>query len=162
MTFTYSSDPATTPLDELRFTLQDTDPGFPLMQDEELQYLMEQWLPRYDSLIYVAAIAADTVARKFTGIVSVSADGVSVSTSDLAQRYRDMATGLRAEYKAAQVGWAINIDNLLVGSEMDQSIRPLRFGVGLHDNDEAGSQDYGGRSYDAFSVSGGYNNGESG
>jgi hypothetical protein len=150
MAWTYSGDPASSELDELRFTLQDTDPSLQLLQDAELEFLIEKWMPRFDSLVYVAAIAAALVARKFAGMVSVSSDGVSVNVSDLAQRYRDLAAELRAEYKDAQVGGVLDLTNLMVGTEPDPSIRPLRFGVGLHDNPEAGLQDFGGWTYDPF------------
>ena len=150
MAWTYSGDPATSEKDEVRFYLQDTDSGFPLLQDEEIQWLIDEWMPKYDSLIYVASVGAATVSRKFAGMVAVSADGVSVQTGDLAQRYRDLALELREQHKAAQVGAEINIDNVLVGRGYDHSIRPLRFAVGLHDNPEAGVQDYGGLTHDPF------------
>jgi len=150
MAWTYSGDPSSSQRDELRFLVQDTDQGFPLLQDEELDYLITTWLERYDSLTYVAAVAAASISRKFAGIVSVSADGVSVNTADLAQRYRDLAEGLRDEYKAAQVGGQVDISNLMVGQSPDYSIKPLRFGVGLMDNPEVGLQDFGGWTYDPF------------
>ena len=152
MTWTYSGDPTDSVRDELRFILQDTDEAFQLLLDEELDYLLAAWMPRYDSVIYVAAIAAATIARKFTGIVNVSADGVSVDTSSLAQRFTDQAKALRAEYKASRIGGEIDIENLLVGSGHDYSIRPLRFSVGLHDNAEVGSQDFGGLTFDPFGA----------
>lgn len=150
MTYTYSGDPTSSPKDEVRFTLQDTDTGFPLLTDEEINFLIEQWMPKFDSLTYVAAIAAANISRKFVGIVSVSADGVSVNTADLTQRYRDLAKQLRDEYKAGQIGNGPPIENVMVGTGWDSSIRPLRFGVGLHDNYEAGIQDYGGVHGDPF------------
>lgn len=149
--FSYSGDPSTSPKDEVRFHLQDTDAGFPLLTDEEIDFQIDEWLPKYDSLIYVAATCADVVSRKFVGIVAVSADGVSVNTADLADRYRLLATELRAQHKASQIGADINIDNVLIGHGRDSGIRPLRFGVGLHDNPEAGNQDYGGWTGDPFS-----------
>ena len=149
-TYTYSGDPAASDLDQVRFTLQDTDPAFWLLSNEEIGWLIETWKPRYDSLTYVAAVAAATISRKFVGVVSVSADGVSVNTADLTQRYRDLALQLRQEHKDAQVGGEIDLSNIMVGHTWDPSIRPLRFGVGLHDNPEAGLQDYGGISYDPF------------
>jgi hypothetical protein len=149
--WTYSGDPASSPRDELRFTIQDTDTSLQLLTDGELDWLLSQWMERFDSITYVASIAAGVIARKFTGIVSVSSDGVSVSTADLAARYRDMAAALRDEYKAHQVGAPVDIANLMIGSAPDWSIRPLRFGVGLHDNYAAGSQDFGGQTYDPYS-----------
>lgn len=149
MAFTYVA-PDASDKDEVRFYLQDTDPGFPLLQDEEIQWLIDEWMPKYDSLIYVASVGAAVISNKFTGLVPVSADGVSVSVGDLSERYRAMAASLREQYKAAQINADINIDNLLVGHSPDPSIRPLRFGVGLHDNPEAGQQDYGGQTADPF------------
>lgn len=150
MTWTYSGDPKASERDELRFTLQDTDPTLKLLQDEELDFLLERWMGRYDSVIYVAAVAAALVSRKFAGVVNVSSDGVSVNTADLAQRYRDLASELRAEYRDSQIGGAVDLTNIMVGTEVDQSIRPLRFGVGLHDNPDAGLQDFGGWTFDPF------------
>lgn len=148
--FSYSGDPANSDVDELRFLIQDTDPGLPLLSDEELEFLVERWLPRYDSLTYVAAVAAAAISRKFTGIVTVSADGVSINTADLTSKYRDMAVSLRAEYVAGQIGGEIDISNIMVGSVPDYSIKPLAFGIGLHDNPEAGQQDFGAWLYDPF------------
>lgn len=151
MSWTY--DPtalATSDRDELRFILQDTETTLQLLQNEELDYLIGEWLERFDSITFVAAIAAEIIARKFTAIVTVSADGVSVNTADLSQRYRDMAVSLREEYKSSMVGAEVDIGNILINSGKDFSLRPLRFGMGLHDNSEAGLQDYGGWTYDPF------------
>lgn len=154
-TYTYVGPdaPDTTDVDLVRFTLQDTgDLGLWLLSDQELQYLIDTWRPRYSSLTFVAAIAAATISRKFAGIVTVSADGVSVNTSELSANYRQLAVDLREEYKEAQVGGEIDISNLLIGYGVDPDIKPLRFGVGLHDNPEVGLQDYGGWSYDPFQL----------
>jgi hypothetical protein len=142
--WTYTNNPAASDLDELRFLIQDTDPDFRLLADNELNYLILRWMPRYDSLIYVGAIAAAVIARKFTGIVTVNADGVSVNTADLAQRYRDMATSLREEYKSIGSEASVDMANVMVGAYKDPSIMPLTFGMRLHDNPAAGQQDYGG------------------
>lgn len=143
MTWTYSGSPSNSPEDELRFLIADTDSDLPLLQDEELTYLLDSWMVRYDSVTYVASVAANVISRKFAGIVSISADGVSVSTSDLSQRYRDMAINLYQEYVDSQIGGLIDLSNIMIGTSVDYSIRPLRFSVGLHDNRFAGLQDYG-------------------
>jgi hypothetical protein len=146
MAYTYSGDPLDSDKDEVRFLLQDTDPGtLPLLTDEEIEFLLDRWLPKYDSVTYVAAVAADTISRKFVGIVSISVDGVSVNTADLAQRYRDLAVQLRNEYVAGQIGAEVPLDNIMVGGRVDYSIAPLNFSIGLHDNPQAGQQDYGGQ-----------------
>jgi hypothetical protein len=151
MAFTYSGDPSSSDLDQVRFLVQDTDPGTPLLSDEEITFLIGKWFPLYDSLTYVAAVCAAAISRRFVSLVNVSADGVSVDVEALAQRFRDLAVELRAEYRREQeVGADIDIENVMVGTTPDPSIRPLRFAVGLHDNWQAGQQDYGGWTYDPF------------
>jgi hypothetical protein len=149
-TYTYAGAPFETDTDQIRFNVQDVDTGFWLLSDQEYQWLIDTWMPRYDSLTYVSSVAAGVIARKFAGIVSVSADGVSVNTSDLADRYTKMAQELRDEHKAAQIGGEVDISNVLVGSGYDPAIKPLRFGIGLHDNPQAGVQDFGGIFFDPF------------
>lgn len=142
---TYSGDPTTTLLDEVRFLVQDVgEGGLWLLTDLEYQYLMDTWLPRYDAITYVAAMAAETIAGRFAGAVSISADGVSVNVADLSDRYRALAAQLRMQYDAGQMG-AADIASILVDYEPDASIAPLDFGVGMHDNPSAGRQAYGTR-----------------
>jgi hypothetical protein len=151
LSWTYSGDPSDSDVDQVRFTLQDTDTGFQLLQDEEIQWLIDFWKLRVDDLTFVASVAAEVVSRKFAGIVNVSADGVSVDTSTLAERYHTSAIRLREQYKDGAIA-SVNLDNLLIGSRPDWSMAPLRFGMGLHDNSEAGSQDFGGMSYHEFGI----------
>lgn len=143
MTYSYSGDPSNSQKDEVRFVLQDTDPGLQLLTDEEIDFLIEKWLPRYDSLTYVAAIAAATIARKFVGVVDINADGVSVNAAELMNRYTELAKQLRAEYVAAQIGGEVDLSSIMIGQTPDPRIKPLAFGIGLHDNPEAGLQDFG-------------------
>lgn len=136
--------PDSSDVDVVRFYLQDTDPALRLLGDSELQYLVDQWQPRHDSLVYVAAKAAELVSIKFAGVVSVSADGVSVNVADISERYAAAASRLYQMHKDYQVGGEVDISNLLWGSTRDHGIAPLVFGMGLHDNREAGRQNYGG------------------
>lgn len=143
--FSYSGDPADSELDEARFLVQDTDPSLPLLTDTEVTYLLNKWLPEYGSVTYVAALAASVISRKYAGVVNINADGVSVNTADLSERYRAVAEQLREEYKSeGATGGLPLIDNILAGNEFDASIDPLVFGMSLHDNYLAGRQDYGG------------------
>lgn len=145
-TWSYSGDPATSDRDQVRFLIQDTDLEVPLLSDNEVNFLVTKWFPLYQSLTYVAAIAASVVARRFASVLNVSGDGVSVSTADLAQRYTDMATRLREEYKLeTAVGGSADIENLMIGTHLDESIVGLAFSMAIHDNPAAGAQDLGGR-----------------
>lgn len=142
--------------DQLRFLIEDTDGSMPYYQDEELDWLLGQWMNRYDSVYYVAAVAADKLATKFAAMPDVSADGVSVSLSRLADQFRALAANLRETYKSAQIGAEVDLSSIMIGTRMDPSIRPLRFAWGLHDNPEVGAQDYGGATPDPYGHGAGY------
>lgn len=43
MSFSYSGDPSTSPLMEARFLIGDTNPDEPIMQDEEVQFLIDTY-----------------------------------------------------------------------------------------------------------------------
>lgn len=145
LTWTYSGDPGASQLDEFRFILQDTNAGLKLLSDQEAQYLIATWMPRYGTLQWCAAAAADVISRRYAGVASVSADGVTVNVSDLSDKYAKIAVRLRAEHEeAAEVEGDVDLANLMVGSELDYGIAPLTFAMGLFDNPEAGEQDYGG------------------
>jgi hypothetical protein len=144
VTWTYSGDPTSSDKDEVRALLQDTDDTFPLLSDEEIAWLLGKWGPVYDSNEMVAAVGAAVVARKFAGLVTVQADGVEVDVSGLHDRFVAIAQELRDEYARLQDTGVVDLENLLVGVDVDPSIRPLSFAVGMHDNPQAGLQDFGG------------------
>lgn len=142
--WSYSQDPSSSDLDAVRFWVQDTDPDVRLLSNSDILWLIGQWKPKYDSLPYVAAKAAEVIATKFAGVVNVSADGVSVNVADLSARYAEAARRLYQVHKDYQVGAELDLSNLMWGARPDFGIAPLTFGMGLHDNREAGRQDYGG------------------
>ena len=135
---------AASDVDTVRFYVQDTDPALRLLADTEIQHLIDVWRPKYDSLIYCAAKAAEIISIKFAGVVSVAADGVSVNVADLSERYAAASRLLYQMHKDHQVGGLVDISNLMWGSTLDHGIAPLTFGLRLHDNREAGRQEYGG------------------
>ena len=149
MTYTYSNDPIESDIDGVRFWVQDvggSSGDYWLLSDEEIQYLIDTWLPSTESVIWVAAVAAEVISSKFAGEVSVSADGVSVSVSDLQRKYKELAFQLREQYKALAVSVTGPIvSGLMFDTVRDPSIKPLMFGTGFMDEAEAGRQEYGDR-----------------
>jgi hypothetical protein len=141
MAWSYSGDPASSDRDAIRFYIGDTDSSLPLLQDEDIDFLILKWMPVYNSDLLTAAAAAEIVANHFAREVSVSADGVSVGSNELQQKYNDLAMNLRDMYKIEQVGTPIlpGIWDL----SWDPTLKALRFGVGFTDNYLAGQQDYG-------------------
>lgn len=139
--WSYSGNPATSHRDAVRFYIGDIDGSMQLLQDEDIDFLLDKWMPVYNSDLLVAAGAAEIIANHFAREVSVSADGVSVGADVLQQKFNDLAVNLRDMYKIEQIGSPILPGLWDLG--WDYTIKPLRFGIGFTDNWEAGRQDYG-------------------
>ena len=52
MSFSYSGDPSASALDEARFLLGDTNEDAPIMQDEEIQYIINSYPANSNTLKY--------------------------------------------------------------------------------------------------------------
>lgn len=68
MSFSYSGDPSASVLDECRFLLGDTDESNPIMQDEEIEYIIAESssnanLLRYKLFTQAATIFAREIKR---------------------------------------------------------------------------------------------------
>lgn len=144
VTWSYSGDPASSDKDAVRFYVQDVREDFPLLEDEEIEYVLSTWKPAYDSVIYCAAVCAEVIASKFAREVSVSADGVSVGANELQDKYKKLAEDLRDQWKEIQgAGAGAEIPSDVWGM-WDDTIAQTVFALGMHDNPEAGRQEYGG------------------
>lgn len=143
MSWTYSGLPGTSALDETRFYIQDTDESFQLLQDEELNFLLDTYMPTYGHPLAIGAMACEILAARFARDVDTSADGVSVSLGSLQQRYNDLASSLRDQYKEVGSGSLANSLDAMFADISEYEIEPLVFGIGFHDNFRAGQQDYG-------------------
>lgn len=143
MSWSYSGDPSDSTLDEVRFLIQDADDSEPLISDEELTYLIDKYMPQVDSAYYVGSAACEILAARFAREVTYSADGINIQISQLQQQYKQLAEDLRDQYKTTRIGGP-DVGGVLWDEVFDPSIRPLMFATGMHDNYEAGQQDYGG------------------
>lgn len=140
----YSGDPATSPIDEVRFWAQDTGTP-PLLSDPEITYLINYYVVDFPdgeaSPLLVAALAADRIAAKYVGFVSISADGVNYSGDQLQQRWSTLARNLRESEKALRIaGAGPYVGGILQGEYPPIGVEPPEFGVGMHDNPEAADQ----------------------
>ena len=68
MSFSYSGNPADSVLDECRFLLGDTDEKHPIMQDEEIEYMIDTYgsntnTLRYNLFLHAATIFARDIKR---------------------------------------------------------------------------------------------------
>jgi hypothetical protein len=60
MSFSYSGDPSASQLDECRFLIQDTDPSNPILQDEEIDYIISLYGSSVNTLRYNLFMQAAT------------------------------------------------------------------------------------------------------
>lgn len=151
MTWSYSNDPGTSPLDQVRFAISDTNSARKLLTDEEIKWLIARQVPIFNDPMVAAEHAALRIASKYTGGTSISADGVSIDTSGLQDKYRALAAQLREERSqlngAAPIPYAGGMDPAEDWGDSD--VAPLSFGTGMTDNPRAGRQDYGRRGWAA-------------
>ena len=143
MTFTYT-DPSNSTLEAIRFYCQDTQSADAFLTDEEITFLIDQWSNVSDNPIYLASVACESIASKFAREISYSADGVSIGSAELQNKYIQLGQSLRALWKASDVGAGPDVGGILIGETFDDDVKPLFGGVGIHDNPSAGQQDYGG------------------
>lgn len=139
--FSYTGDPSSRNLDAIRFYIGDTDESDYFLYDGEIEFLLATWLDKTNSLLYVASLAADAIAAKLAREVSYSADGVSVSTDQLQTKFQTLAEQLREQYKKeVSIGAAVFFTSDFWEMNYDPAIKPLSFGIGMHDNPEGGPQ----------------------
>jgi hypothetical protein len=148
-TYTYAEDPANEPVDAVRFLVGDTQGDEWFLSDEEIRWIIDVWVSK-NSVFYTASMAAEAIAAKFAREVSTNADGQTVNTSELQQKYLDLAARLRRQHETLLTGGFVDVGGINPGEQPDPTVTPPAFGTGMHDFSEAGQQDmgdYGPRSY---------------
>lgn len=94
MTWTYTSDPAGVPRDQVRYLLGDIDAADPKVSDEEIAYALAA---TSNNAKRAAALAADALATRYEQTDGVVVPGVSVDWTGRAAALRALARRLRAE-----------------------------------------------------------------
>lgn len=151
MTFTYSGDPSNSDIDSVRYLIGDTQSSGHLVEDEEIQYAINRWFPKYGTLEWVSAEVLDTLAAKYAREAgSISADGVSVSLAGLREQFTAQADKLRQQHRDSFVGAQADVGGVSPYEGLEPGVKPFSFGTGMHDNRSAGRQDYGGVEFPAF------------
>lgn len=141
-TYTYTEDPANQPVDAVRFLVGDTQSDEWLLSDEEIMWIIDVWVGK-NSVFFTASMAAEAIAAQFAREVSTNADGQSVSTSELQQKYLDLAARLRRQHETLLTGGFVDVGGISTGEQPDPTVTSPAFGTGMHDFYEAGQQDMG-------------------
>lgn len=140
--FTYAGNPSESDVDAVRFLIGDTDMSEPLLSNEEIIFLSSQWTMQH-SIYWTAAVAAETIAARFAREVTFNSDSQSISTSELQQKYQSLAERMRTLHRSYVIGGMPDVGGMLKGEGVDPTVAPLAFGRGMHDEPEAGQQDFG-------------------
>lgn len=88
MSWSYSGDPSTSPLDAFRFKLKDTDKNDPLLTDEEINFILTEYKNPNAQLAVGYRQCAATFARK---PIKRSLGPQAEDNSKRLQFYKDMA-----------------------------------------------------------------------
>lgn len=122
MAWTYSGDPSTSLKDAVRFEIGDTDATDPILQDEEIAYVIaNRTVGGVNPNVYlVAAEAADDVSAKFARQVNKNVGRLRVNAENKAIHYKTLANDLR---KKAPVAWysggLTNTDKSMLPQDQD-------------------------------------------
>lgn len=119
MSWSYSGDPSTSPKDEVRFLVGDTDSTKPLISDEEVNYtiaLVYAADPPASGNYLPAAFCADSIASKSARSVDKSVGDLRISYSQQAKAFRDMAFQLRQ--RATLAGVKVYAGGQLLGEKL--------------------------------------------
>lgn len=92
MAWTYSGNPATSGRDEIRFLVGDTDQEDQLLLDGEIDYILTVY-PRVSGTANyrAAAVAARSIAGKFSKAVDKTVGSLSLNASRKAQAFNELA-----------------------------------------------------------------------
>lgn len=97
MTWTYSGDPDVDRKDEVRWMVGDTTDTDPLVQDEEINFVLAQYPPANGKPAWLAAArTADSIAAKFARKANRSIGNLSIQAKQQRDHYRELASDLRA------------------------------------------------------------------
>jgi hypothetical protein len=122
MSFSYSGNPATSDVDRYRFMLGDTDANAPILQDEEIAWLIQEYggTPRleYELWNHMATVYARDAIKRSLGPQSED------PTARL-NYFKSMADAAKAQMASA---------GLLIGMGKSTSIYPKIFRKGMFDN----------------------------
>lgn len=119
----YSGDPSTSPNDELRFILGDTDPNNPLFTDEEIQYMLDT----AGSVYGAALLGCNSLIARYAGEVSRTIGSLSVSASDKMKHYITLRDTIKSGAARAALPYAggISKSDKLAREEDTDRVQPF-------------------------------------
>jgi hypothetical protein len=136
-------DPTAHQRDAVRFLVGDTDETEVQLQDEEINWLIATWGDTRDPY-FLAYRAADAIASKYAREIDINADAESLGANVLMEKYKALGASLLAQSRELLGDNVfIYVGGVDVTEQLDPTVSAPAFGTRMHDNREAGRQDYG-------------------
>ncbi len=130
MTWTYDPN-ITTDRDKVRLNIGDTNTSSQLLSDEEIAYFLTQ-----AGVLGASVLAAEAIAAKFSALCDQQVGDLSVTFSQKAKQYRELAKQLRRQIglsSAGPIAPAISISDKDT-AELDTDRVEPAFTIGMDDN----------------------------
>lgn len=128
MTWSYSGNPADSDKDRIRFLIGDTDSTFPLMTDEEINYVITT--ESNDKII--ALRCCESISASLAKKVSGSMGRISVQEEQLMKHYEQLCRRFRKSIPSVPYVGGLS----LTEKEMDKTntnLTQLKISKGIHD-----------------------------
>lgn len=97
--WTYSGDPSTSLADELRFTIGDTDPEYPLLQNEEIAYALEL---HENNLLDTAIYCCQSILAKWVKETTYKTETETVNLTDRINSMKSLISALELRRRKMQ------------------------------------------------------------
>ena len=98
MSWTYSGNPANSQVDECRFLLGDTNESEPIMQDEEIQYIIDTYGSNKNQVLYQLFSRAATI---FARDIKRSLGPQSEDPTERLKYFKEQANSYKAKLTSA-------------------------------------------------------------
>lgn len=136
MTWSYSGDPGDSPLDEIRFLIQDTNTDDQLLSNEEINYLYNAYEDEYSAAIACIVSLIASAARSVEESKKVGDLSLSLKTGARLQQWEALLKRLESEgFRRFPAAPAVNANSLLPTSKRDPEHEGSDFVVGQMDNE---------------------------
>ena len=135
MTWTYSGDPGSSELDEVRFLIQDTDTDDQLLSDEELTYLLDSYGDPYSAAIAAVVSLIGKASRAVEESKKVADLSLTRKAGARVQQWEALKRNLEYErFRRNPVAPVINRNAILPTDEAKVEGEGTDYVVGQMDN----------------------------
>lgn len=124
MSWSYSFNPGSTPKDQVRFLIGDTDSTDPLLQDEEIVWVLSKY---NNSPINAAIRCCESVVGKFSRLANETVGQVRIEFKQKAEGYMKLLTMLKtrlATEDATPYAGGISISDKITVNQNTDRVKP--------------------------------------